>query len=87
MAKRNPKTNSGTSWGQQKERFGGMEPNTQLDSHYVYPERERKGYVQSDADLEYGMVSGFRYGIESTGHRHKLSPLGHRVRGSSIDKG
>ncbi len=55
-------------------------PDVQLDSQNKYPERKRTGYVQSEADLEYGEVSGFRFGIESTGMRHKLSPLGKRVR-------
>ena len=72
--------NDGRPDGKQADHFGGMEPNTQLDSTYVYPERTRRGYVQGPADLEYGMVDGFRYGIEQTGHRFKRSILGERVR-------
>jgi hypothetical protein len=46
-----------------------------------FNERVRTGYVQGDADLEYGEVSGFRFGLEDTGHRHKRSALGRKVFG------
>ncbi len=65
--------------------IGFPNPDVQIDSHNVYPERIRKGFVQGDADLEYGMVSGFRFGITDTGMRHKQSKLGRRVRESSSD--
>jgi hypothetical protein len=60
---------------------GSLKPNVQLDSQFKHPEPTREGYVQGEADLEYGMVSGFRRGILQTGHRHKLTPLGRKVRG------
>ena len=60
--------------------IGFPKPDVQLDSGNVYPERRREGYVMGEADLEYGQVSGFRFGLESTGMRHKMSPLGKRVR-------
>jgi hypothetical protein len=59
---------------------GFPKPDVQLDSSSVYVERKREGYVMGEADKEYGMVSGFRFGLESTGMRHKMSPLGKRVR-------
>jgi hypothetical protein len=65
--------------------IGFPNPDVQIDSHNVYPERIRKGYVQGSADKEYGMVDGFRFGITDTGMRHKLSKLGRRVRESSSD--
>lgn len=55
-------------------------PNPQPDSVFKYEEREREGFVQSDADLEYGQISGFRYGITSTGMRHKETALGRLAR-------
>lgn len=61
-------------------RLGTPSPNGQLDSHYAYPERTRSGYVMGEADLNYGGVSGFRFGLESTGMRHKQSSLGKKVR-------
>ena len=67
-------------------KFGRMEPNTQLDSTYKYPERERQGYVMGSADLEYGQVDGFREGITSTGHRFKQSPLGNIVQNNDLAK-
>lgn len=65
--------------------IGWPNPDVQIDSHNVYPERIRKGYVQGEADLEYGEVSGFRFGITSTGHRFKESPLGKKVRNQQGD--
>jgi hypothetical protein len=62
------------------ESIGTPVPDIQIDSHNKHVERKRSGYVQGEADLEYGQVSGFRFGIESTGMRHKLSPLGKKVR-------
>lgn len=57
-------------------------PNVQIDSHYSYPERKRaNSSVMGEADLPYGGVSGFRYGLESTGNAHKKSSLGKKVRG------
>ncbi len=44
-----------------------------------FNERKREGFVQGDADLEYGEVSGFRFGFEQTGHRHERSMLGRKV--------
>ncbi len=44
-----------------------------------YDERKRAGFVQGEADLEYGEVSGFRFGLETTGHRHERSALGRKV--------
>ena len=46
-----------------------------------FNERERQGYVQGPADLPYGEIDGFRYGFTQTGHRHKESDLGRKVRG------
>ena len=58
-----------------------LEKDVQLDSQFKHPERYRQDcYVQGEADLEYGMVSGFRTGITQTGHRHKASDLGRKVR-------
>lgn len=71
--------------GNRPSSIGFPNPDVQIDSHNVYPERIRKGFVQGDADLEYGMVSGFRFGITDTGMRHKQSKLGRRVRESSSD--
>lgn len=36
-----------------------------------HAELERRGAVQGEADLQYGMVSGFRSGFGSTGQRFK----------------
>jgi hypothetical protein len=65
--------------------IGYPQPDVQLDSNNVYPERIRKGYVQGSSDHEYGEVDGFRFGITDTGMRHKQSKLGRRVRESSIE--
>lgn len=54
---------------------------TGTDSVAAFPERVRMGHVMGEADMEYGMVSGFRSTIEHTGSRHKLSPLGRKVKG------
>lgn len=57
-------------------------PDTQIDSHNVFAERERiafdgsDGYVMGSADGEYGHVSGFRGTMSHTGHEHKESSLG-----------
>ena len=54
-------------------------PDIHPDSVFSHDERERRafdgspGYVQSSADGEYGHVTGFRYGITSTGHAHKAA--------------
>ena len=44
-----------------------------------FDERKREGFVQGEADLEYGEVSGFRFTMETTGHRHERSGLGRKV--------
>ena len=61
--------------------LGTPSPNPQLDSKFAYPERQRSGYVQGESDLQYGEVSGFRFGLTTTGMRHKQSPLGKKVKG------
>jgi hypothetical protein len=65
--------------------IGFPNPDVQLDSHNVYPERIRKGYVQGSADLEYGMIDGFRFGITDTGMRHSQSKLGRKVRETTTE--
>jgi hypothetical protein len=65
--------------------LGRPKPNPQLDSIYAYEERERDGidgvsYVMGSADHGYGYVDGFRFGITSTGHKHKESALGKYAR-------
>lgn len=48
-------------------------------SQMAYAERERPdNYVQSSADAEYGHITGFRYGITQTGHKHRASPVGRK---------
>lgn len=60
---------------------GGTKPDSvRPDSAWKYDERTRSGYVQGESDLLYGMVSGFREGIETTGARHKQSALGKKAR-------
>ena len=50
------------------------------DASFYEGEREREDcYVQGESDLCYGQVSGFRYGLETTGARHKVSALGRKI--------
>ena len=56
-------------------------PDVHADSKFVPEERVRQGHVMGESDLLYGMVSGFREGLEVTGSRHKLTALGKKVRG------
>lgn len=57
-----------------------LKRDVQLDSHFSHEERIRNGVVMGEADLEYGMVSGFRRGILQTGLRTKKSDVGKKVR-------
>ncbi len=62
-------------------------PDVQIDSHFSHDERDRiafdgsHGYVQGSSDGEYGHVTGFRYTLTSTGHKHKESAAGRLARG------
>lgn len=50
------------------------------DASFYEGEREREGcFVHSEADLEYGQVSGFRQGITHTGARTKTTALGKKI--------
>lgn len=72
-----------------KSNLGPINPTPQLDSHYMYEERDSTAGPGSDqinavkgsADGEYGSVDGFRFGLTNTGMRHKQSTLGRKVRG------
>jgi hypothetical protein len=61
-------------------KIGKPSPRVTMNSPFGYEERKRQGCVQGSSDLEYGMVSGFQYGLENTGNRTKLSSVGRKVK-------
>lgn len=64
-----------------KPKLPNLVGNTQLDSEEVYEEPVRpNSYVMGSADGVFGRGDGFRFGIETTGMRHKKSDLGKIVR-------